>query len=320
MQDVTTSSCRWGMRFDGQSSIVQAVTVAAPQDVGLYVGSYADLIEDAVAIDTTDGLFLLSQTFVPPRVRNFASTHNSDASIFSSNSTVDIAEQLIVGSNGGTNDCAVTSTTGLNTACGGHSGVLTAGASVLNSLVGLVSDATNPQGATGSSPYASITSFTSFATETRRFIWAGTGFPDFAARGPCTGAATCSILDLALKADDTLLRNRNALPTGNDVTTHQWFNSSGAPADQAACTGRVPGSSFVAGTPNRCESLFLKHAWELLEDGAGDDDGLCESNETCEVARNIGGYQGHGPLASAGAFTAGTLTGITLLQRETNGY
>ena len=77
---------------------------------------------------------------------------------------------------------------------------------------------------------------------------------------------------------------------------------------------------FVAATPNRCDSVFLKHAWELLEDGIGDNDGLCESNETCEVARNIGGYQGHGPFVAAGAFVPGALTGITLVQRQTNGY
>jgi hypothetical protein len=92
------------------------------------------------------------------------------------------------------------------------------------------------------------------------------------------------------------------------------------PADQAACDDRVPGSVFVAGTPNRCESVFLNHAWELVDDGAGDDDGFCESNETCEYAPNIGGYQGHGPLVSAGAFTAGRLVGVTLMRRQTNGY
>jgi hypothetical protein len=54
--------------------------------------------------------------------------------------------------------------------------------------------------------------------------------------------------------------------------------------------------------------------------GRGDDDGLCESNETCEFAPNIGGYQGHGPLVSAGTLVAGQLTGITLLRRQTNGY
>lgn len=323
MQDVTTAGCRYGIDMNGNAHMAQAVTVAATEDVGVRSGGYAQLFEDVAAIDTTYGLYFLSQVFVPPRVRSFASTHNFNGSVYSNNSTLDIAEKLIVGNNGPTAtspDCVTTSTTGLNNACGGHTATLTTGASVLASIVGLVSDPTNPQGATGSSPYTAITSFTTFGAETRRYIRAGAGFPDYNARGPCTGTETCSILDLALKATDTLLRNRNALPTGDDVTTHNWFIANNDPVDQAACEARVPGSVLVVGTPNRCESVFLKHAWELLEDGIGDNDGFCESGETCEVARNIGGYQGHGAFVSAGAFTPGILTGITLVQRETNGY
>ena len=324
IQDVTTVSCRYGVQYNGNANMLQGVTVAATEDVGFYTGSYAALIEDAAAIDTSYGLYFLSQVFVPPQVRNFASTHNNDGSIYVNNSTVDIGEQLIVGNNGPTgtgSDCTVGTGTGLtNVTCGGSGATLTSGASLLNSIVGLVSDATNPQGATGLANFDTITSFTSFASDTRRFIRAGAGFPDLTARGPCTGTASCSILDLALKSTDTLLRNRNALPTGNDVRTHEWFIANNAPADQAVCDARVPGSVFVPATPNRCDSTFLKHAWELLEDGVGDNDGLCESNETCEVARNIGGYQGHGPLVSAGAFTPGILTGITLVHRQTNGY
>jgi hypothetical protein len=191
---------------------------------------------------------------------------------------------------------------------------------VLASLVGLVSDAINPQGASGNAGYDTVTDFLTFETDTRRFIRAGAAFPDYANRGPCRGAENCAILDVALKAADTLLRNRNALPTGNDVVLQTWLIQNNAPADQAACDARVPGSVFVPGAPNHCDSYFLKHAWELLDDGAGDDDGFCESGEACEVARNIGGYQGHGALVSAGAFTDGAFDNITLMQRQTNGY
>jgi hypothetical protein len=34
---------------------------------------------------------------------------------------------------------------------------------------------------------------------------------------------------------------------------------------------------------------------------------------------NLGGYQGHGALVSAGAFVPGTLTGITLMKRAPTG-
>jgi hypothetical protein len=46
---------------------------------------------------------------------------------------------------------------------------------------------------------------------------------------------------------------------------------------------------------------------------------LCESNEVCLYTPNIGSYQGHGQLVSAGPFVDGTLTGITLMKYETNG-
>jgi len=51
----------------------------------------------------------------------------------------------------------------------------------------------------------------------------------------------------------------------------------------------------------------------------GNDNGLCESDETCLFMPNIGSYQGHGALVSAGAFTDGELIGITLMRYEING-
>lgn len=321
--DVTVTACRYGIDMNGSANVAQAVTVADTEDVGFRDASYASYIEDAVAIDTTYGLYFLSQVFVPPRVRSFASSHNQTAAIYSNNSTLDIAEKLIVGNSGATGtgaDCVTTSTTGLDNGCGSSAATLTQSASVLASIVGLVNDNANPQGATGTASYDTVTSFLTFGNDTRRYIRAGAAFPDYANRGPCRLTENCAILDVALLAADTLLRGRNAISTGDDVVVQNWYINNQAPADQPACEARLPGSVFVAGAPNRCESTFLKHAWELLDDGSGDDDGLCESGEACEIARNIGGYQGHGALVSAGAFTDGTLKNITLMQRQTNGY
>jgi hypothetical protein len=38
------------------------------------------------------------------------------------------------------------------------------------------------------------------------------------------------------------------------------------------------------------------HAVELINDRVGDDDGLCESDEACAFAPNLGAYQGQGAL------------------------
>jgi hypothetical protein len=63
----------------------------------------------------------------------------------------------------------------------------------------------------------------------------------------------------------------------------------------------------------------VKNATELKGDGVGNDNGLCESNEACLFTPNLGSYQGDGILLPPGAFTDGTLTGITLFKYSNNG-
>jgi hypothetical protein len=62
------------------------------------------------------------------------------------------------------------------------------------------------------------------------------------------------------------------------------------------------------------------NALERFFDGAGDDDGLCESDEACVYSPNIGAYQGEGD-ANGGSctFTNGAVRGVTLVARADNG-
>lgn len=77
---------------------------------------------------------------------------------------------------------------------------------------------------------------------------------------------TCGEFDSRLKTADTLLRNQLAVPTANtDVESHAF-----------------PSTTVT----------FLAHANEIFGDGIGNDNGLCESNETCVYNPNIGAYQG----------------------------
>lgn len=82
------------------------------------------------------------------------------------------------------------------------------------------------------------------------------------------------------------------LPTGNDRITHTWSN-----------TDTV---------------TFLRRAIELIGDGVGNDDGLCETREVCLYTPNIGAYQGSGSLTDE-TFVDGVLTGITLRSYSSNG-
>jgi hypothetical protein len=103
------------------------------------------------------------------------------------------------------------------------------------------------------------------------------------------------------------------LPYGDATLTHAWH---GMPAstDNAGCDAMVTGSVWNGAA---CQTMLLRNAREIQSDGIGNDNTLCESNETCLYMPNIGSYQGH--LASAGAFTDGTLTGITLMRYASNG-
>lgn len=125
----------------------------------------------------------------------------------------------------------------------------------------------------------------------------GSAFPNADNRMDWT-TGTGRIWDWTLNSADTVIMNYyNNLPTGDDTVSHSWFG-----------TGSV---------------RYLKHAVEILGDKIGNDNGLCESDESCLYTPNIGGYQGHGNLISAGTFedgvTADGLTGITLMKYETNG-
>lgn len=102
------------------------------------------------------------------------------------------------------------------------------------------------------------------------------------------------IWDWSLLASDAVIKNVLQLPTGTDTLTHTW-------SDLSSIT-------------------FLRHAVEISGDGIGNENTLCESGETCLYTPNIGSYQGHGPLVNTGTFFNGTLTGITLLKYEMNGY
>jgi hypothetical protein len=57
---------------------------------------------------------------------------------------------------------------------------------------------------------------------------------------------------------------------------------------------------------------------EIQGDALGNENTLCETDETCLFTPNIGAHQGSGNLVSAGTFSDGTLTGITLLKYENN--
>lgn len=161
-----------------------------------------------------------------------------------------------------------------------------------------VDDAENTDDADGyvASYPANPASFDWFRFENEFRAWArNADFPDMHNLG-YWGTAMADgegrIWDWSLAGTDPVLKGALSLPSGSDTITHTWTD----------------------GTYSETVT-FLRHTVEV----DGDADGLCESNETCLYTPNLGAYQGHGTLVSAGAFTDGAITGVTLLKFQNNG-
>jgi len=167
-------------------------------------------------------------------------------------------------------------------------------------------------------------------------------FPDVAHQGRCT--TLCRIWDWTLRTSDTQYRNLLSVPTGTMVASHKWSAVaqvnctqpgavwySGGTCDRPPYPGTTASCVAIAGSfsASGCFTTFLRNAYEILEDGIGNDNGLCESNEACIYTPNIASYQGHGSLtcirgpAELGCpatFTNGTISNVVLYQYSTNGY
>lgn len=135
-------------------------------------------------------------------------------------------------------------------------------------------------------------------------------FLDPTQRGACSGLNTCRIFDWSLKvsASDPL-RAQFIAPTSADAVVHTWTDATTQPACDL-----IAGAAF-AGT---CTSTFLPHAIEIAHDEIGNDNWLCESDETCVLAPNIGSYQGHGLGASTTIGAGGTVENVVLIAPAEN--
>ena len=161
-------------------------------------------------------------------------------------------------------------------------------------------DTTNPVDASGAANVAGIDDWVSFDNRFRAWGMDGSAFPSADHRGRCTG--TCRIWDARLRSDDTHL-----------------LNAFGAFQSGGPCPSSVSGPmANVIIDQQPTPNTFLAHAIEIVLDGVGDDDGLCESGEACVYAPNLGAYQGEGdPLPCT--FVDGTISSVILYGYPTNG-
>lgn len=171
------------------------------------------------------------------------------------------------------------------------------------SLVGPVTsdDTANASDTSGSADAASVSDWAHFDNRFRGWGLAGSVWPSSDQVGRCS-SGLCRIWDVRLRADDTRLLS--------------FF---GAFVPGGLCPASVSGSTAKVLTDQQSPpNTFLIHAIERVLDGAGDDDGLCESDEVCIYAPNLGAYQGEGELASC-IFSDGVVTSVSMLGYTING-
>jgi parallel beta-helix repeat protein len=145
--------------------------------------------------------------------------------------------------------------------------------SIADSFVGKVSsDAMNTSDNDGWQEYSAITDWVNFESSYRG--WGREGnpaydFPDTSQSGIAGPTEGLRIWDWRLDENDEELLESLSVPGTSDTLTHTWS------------TGSVE---------------FLRNSREIIDDGLGNDDGLCEDGEDCIFTPNIGSYQGHGTL------------------------
>lgn len=178
-----------------------------------------------------------------------------------------------------------------------------------------------------------------------------------AAHGRCEAGSTCALVDVRLLASANKILNksgrgiesnsiapvspgRNSFNAGNAcptevngdqyATSHRFYKNSGSYAawwhsgDIYEALGDGAGNEDgVCDNGEDCQLVFLRNAREIIADGIGDDDGLCESGEACIYSPNVGAYQGHGPLRAC-TFTntadPRAIRNVQMYGHEYNGY
>ncbi len=176
----------------------------------------------------------------------------------------------------------------------------TSGVSFADSFAAKVADddTVNVSDFAGTASYSAMLDWTSFENPFRGWGRDGNAFADSTNRGRAT-SGTCRIWDWSMTAADTgdhgspLVLDVLTAPGAADTLTHTWSNSTSA--------------------------TFLRNAVEIMDDGIGNDNSLCEAGEACIFTRNIGSYQGHGDLVFHGTVTLAA-GNVSLYRYSINGY
>ena len=320
LSNVTASNNGSGMRLHTSSNNTLSGVIASNNSSGgvvLYYSSNNTLSGVTASNNSSSGVNL-GYTSSNNTLSGVTASNNGSSGVdFSDSSDNYLTGKLQVGSNF-YKDCNVSGGTNpglIDTTCandGTSDATLTTGVTIASSFVVKVTvdDSANTSDTGGA---ATITDFAlsfdweNFENPYRAWGRDGSAFPDATNRGELgcsdrtyTNQMDCEansfiwtggarIWDWSLLTTDTVIKDVLALPAGNDTLTHTWSDAS--------------------------TSTILRNAVEIQGDDIGNDNTLCETDETCLFTRNMSSYQGHGNLISAGSIgTGGTLENITLMK------
>ena len=276
-------------------------------------GDSLTIFQTFLANNTASGLTLNTQAS-SSTVAQVLAYSNGSYGINSTGNDNSFRTGFYYGSNG-TSDCQNTGTNNeIDGACNFNVGTASAPVTAVDassSFIGMITtdDSSNFADASGVATSTTIDTtnldFSDWVTfESNYRLWGvdGSTFPNADNRGHCT-SDTCHIWDLRLNSSDTAARNINGTFTAG-----------------SACPSSVSGSN----PDNYIEGILGTHlvnAFEIVGDFIGNENSLCESNEACIFAPNIGAYQGEGDYSSNGTctFTDGTISGVTMYAYPTNG-
>ncbi|MEQ1877372.1 MAG: hypothetical protein ABL958_12070, partial [Bdellovibrionia bacterium] len=118
----------------------------------------------------------------------------------------------------------------------------------------------------------------------------------------CTFGQTCRIYDWRISASDTIVKNRSE----NGSSPNAPF------IDGAACPPAVGGSVAISDR-QIVRHTYLLNAVEIDHDQIGNDNGLCESMESCVYSPNFGSYLGEvDPFTRSCVFQDGLVSGVSM--------
>lgn len=166
-------------------------------------------------------------------------------------------------------------------------------------------DPINTNNSLGLSAFSSILDWTSFSNFYRGWGNDGGTFPSSDNRGGCS-SGNCRIWDYRIKADV----NNYAYNSTESV-----ISKNGSFVAGSSCPSAVSGNKVTTYTDSiPVTYTFLTNAMEILGDGVGNDNSLCETGENCIYTPNFGAYQGEGDYMSQGTciFQNGTVSNVKM--------